>query len=368
VSRRRKLAYALVVVGFVGGLAYAVRAGLHARQFYGFVKAGRVWEGRLHQPDARLGYAPVPGGRGQEVRWNGPPVPVAFDADGFRVVPGEEGKPEESRGRLLAIGCSFTFGLGCRAEEAWPHRAAASLGLRPSNAGVSGYGLASMLLRARDLVPRHSPAMLVVQYSPWLVARSQSPFAPSRFGQVPVPWFRTGGGEDRLETAPPPFTTLTFSLPVAEYRTTPNDLRDFASFFFSVGLPLRMHDDAHLAGYHLARLLGRAPEPEPDRARILRLCYAEIAALGRAAGATVAVVHLGSGVAYEAEEFRTLGSIEGLVLVDAQRALWERLPEATSEAYGRTWHHWEGERLLDLHPNPAAHAVVAEEVARALRR
>jgi hypothetical protein len=55
--------------------------------------------------------------------------------------------------------------------------------------GVSSYGLSEMMVLAKRLVPIQKPDYLLVPYSPWLVGRAQSPFAPTYFGSVVTPYF-----------------------------------------------------------------------------------------------------------------------------------------------------------------------------------
>jgi hypothetical protein len=66
---------------------------------------------------------------------------VVTDAEGYRVAAGGA-RPEGPARRLLAIGDSFTFGVGVDAEDAFPERLAARLGSGwwVRNGGVGGYG------------------------------------------------------------------------------------------------------------------------------------------------------------------------------------------------------------------------------------
>src|SRR5207244_948791 len=127
------------------------------------------------------------------------------------------------------------------AEEAWPFVAAQMLGGTAANAGVCGYGLAQMLLLAERLVPSVAPDYLVVQYSPWLATRAQSPLGPSRFGYLPTPYFFDQDGTAQLQD--PVFRTIVPDLVVDPYRASPRSLGDFVSFVATVALPLHLHDD-----------------------------------------------------------------------------------------------------------------------------
>jgi lysophospholipase L1-like esterase len=56
------------------------------------------------------------------------------------------------------------------------------------------------------------------------------------------------------------------------------------------------------------------------------------------------------------------------VYVDAQATLDAAVPEADKEAYYRRFGHWRGSppQLVDTHPNPAAHRIIAREILRRL--
>jgi hypothetical protein len=59
----------------------------------------------------------------------------------------------------------------------------------------------------------------------------------------------------------------------------------------------------------------------------------------------------------------------GALVVNAQATLDARIPSGRRDDYDRLFGHWRGTppRLVDNHPNPAAHRVVADEVVRAIR-
>ncbi len=141
--------------------------------------AVRVWRGRLlswssprhdmlrllrsaypavHDP--LLGWAPRPGFRGQDNAWG---TRVTIDARGLRahaaVVP-DEGA------RLLALGDSFTFGDEVDDDDTWPARLERRLGRRVWNAGVFGYGLDQMVLRAERLLDAHAFSGVVLAFVP----------------------------------------------------------------------------------------------------------------------------------------------------------------------------------------------------------
>ena len=126
---------------------------------YASIKERSEWEGKLYQRDALLGYSLIPGSTGTQKKPYSPEIPVRIDLQGFRV---PASLPDDRSGRhprLLALGCSYTFGYCCLAEETYPYRQAESLHVQSLNAGVCGYGAAPMLLLARRLIPQYNRNM-----------------------------------------------------------------------------------------------------------------------------------------------------------------------------------------------------------------
>jgi len=129
------------------------------------------------------------------------------------------------------------------------------------NAGVCSGSLAQGLLLARELVPEIEPDCVLLQDSPWLIDRARSEYAPTFLGKIPTPVFVTAASG--IEISRPPFETMAFDLPTAEFRYSPRGLGDFASFLSRLALPLLVHDDwcvgkAELRGVFRAR---RPPAP-----------------------------------------------------------------------------------------------------------
>lgn len=348
--------------------AYGIWTFQRAHRLYGFLKdGGRGWTQRVYKPDAELGFAPVPGAVGGDMLPGGPPIPTRFDQHGFRVpiseVPGAGRRP-----LVLALGDSFTYGAACLAEDAFPHLIARGLGGTALNAGSPSYGLSQVLILARRLIPRHAPDIVLVQYSGLLVARAQARYTHSFFGVMPTPFFAADGAGPRLQ--PPPFGNRVLDLPLTEFRNTPRTVSDYASFLRRAALPLFVHDDAAVAfveaGQRLRLLPAVAADPEP----VVRRVYSEIAELCREHGARMLIVLLGRPPGAE----RRLELQRHAAAVDAELALCRAVDAGCevpvlSKAYLEAYGHFRGSppQLVDSHPNPRAHAVIAEEVLKTIR-
>ncbi len=90
----------------------------------------------LYQPDPPRRYRIAPGFRGSisnQVEFD---TVVSTNSLGLR---GPEAGPKRGL-RILALGDSFTFGVGARQEETWPARLAEILGAEVLNAGAPGFG------------------------------------------------------------------------------------------------------------------------------------------------------------------------------------------------------------------------------------
>jgi hypothetical protein len=360
----------LAAVGVVGG--YALLLGQRSWAAWSFLKSDHLgFRGRVHQADAELGFAAVPGADGFHVFPIGPPIPMRYDEEGFRVPAGTPPGQPRRRPLVMALGCSFTYGDGCRAEDVYVHRVAQELGGTALNAGKCAYGLSQMLLLARKLIPAYQPDYLLVQFSTWLPGRGTSGFARATFGRVPVP-FLLLHEDGRASVHPPVFRTRVFDLPFHEFDNPRRGPGEFARFFFTAAAPLFVHDDLAMAGYAARRALGRLPEEDQERAQrareeLSRAVYAEIGRLAREHGSQMVIVRLSHPLEEHWQRLKELSP--GAIVVNAQAALDAQVPSKSREDYYKRFGHWRGDppRFVDNHPNPAAHRLIAEEIVRAIR-
>ena len=358
----------LLGVALIGG--YVLSLGLRAFYAYTFLKSDhRGFKGKVHRADPELGFAAVPGGQGFHVFPVGPPLPMRYNADELRVPAGDSAASPRRRPFVLALGCSFTYGDACLAEDTYAYRVAEGLGGTALNAGKCAYGLSQMLILARRLVPRYKPEYVLVQFSPWLVGRGTSGFARSTFGLVPVPYLTLADG--RVGLQPPAFRAKVFDLPFPRFDNKKRGLGEFLTFFFTAGAPLFVHDDAAMAIHRLRRLAGRTADGERRQASaagesVNVLVYREIAQICKDNGATMVLVRLSHPEERHHQEMKEL--YRQVVYVNAQAALDAAVPGHDKEDYYRRFAHWRGAPpvLVDTHPNPEAHGLIAREILRRL--
>ncbi|HEX5042501.1 MAG TPA: hypothetical protein VFV75_06320 [Candidatus Polarisedimenticolaceae bacterium] len=366
-NRGKRLAFWSVLLLSLAAFAWLASVVARATAGYLYVKTQPPgWRGRVLRPDPVLGVAPIPGATGEEIIASGFGTPVRFDREGLRI-PVHAPPRGRPRPAVMALGCSFTFGSGCNARETYPARVAHALGGRTLNAAFPGYGLAQMLVQARELVPRHRPEILLVQASPWLPARAARRVRRTRFDLLPTPYFVTGEG-GKPQWRPPLFASKALQLPISPYRETDRALLDWASFVGRIGFPLFLHDDALRLYLHVGRKAGTLPPGAPEQA-ISRLVYPEILRLCRESGTRMVVVVL-EGAGRWTFQASDLGLPPDVLVVDTKPGLYAGLHSADAETYLRAYGQWRGTppHLVDEHPNARAHAIIAEQVLAELGR
>jgi len=330
-------------------------------QFYNYVKSDqRGWSGKVHGVHKGLGYAPIPNSRGSEIMPLGPDIPMRYDKDGFRIPFEDKLNTKNIHPVVLTLGGSFTYGAATHAENTFPYLVGNYLGGSTKNAGVSSYGLSQMVIMAKQLIPRHKPDYVLVQYSPWLVDRAVRPFSPSHYGKFPNPYFVEEDNEDNLVIKLPVFQTKILELPIDEYRKSQKGFSDFLSFLGNVGLPLFLHDDFNMTAYTLTKVLRLKERPTKNRFRVIQHAYGEIFRVSEQNGAKMIIVVLGENHDLVPVQKDLLP--KNVIVVDAHSALINRLPTIDKQSYQRQYNHWRGDppSLVDGHPNEHAHRIIAE--------
>lgn len=330
-------------------------------QFYSYIKSyQRGWSGKVHEAHKELGFAPVPNSRGSEIMPIGPAIPMRYDKDGFRIPVEEQVNTENTHPIVLTLGCSFTYGAATPAKKTFPYLVGKYTGGTTKNAGVCSYGLSQMVIIAKQLIPRHKPDYVIVQYSPWLIERAIRPFAPSYNGKVPNPYYTDEGN---LVIKPPVFQTKVFELPIDNYRNSEEGVVDFFSFLWNVGFPLFLHDDFNMTTYTFAKALRLKDRPTRNRSAVIRHAYGEISKVAEQNGAKLIIVILG-------EDYHPVPVQKDLfpnnaIIVDAHSELLNRLPANDEKSFQKQYSHWRGDppSLVDGHPNEYAHRIIAEKIA-----
>lgn len=323
--------------------------------------------GKLYALHPAAGFVPLANAHGKMRLSDGQSVPTYHDSDGLRALPGvKRGFSGAKHPRILFIGDSFTYGDFTPYQDTFVYRVAEKLGGESINGGVNGYGLAQMVLRARELIPAYKPDYVIVQYSPWLVTRAMSAFGPSYLPiHIPVPYFHDG--VEQQEIALPAYPLLAEEV-LPESLLLSSAFIDKLHLYFSYVIPNLAYDDANFLWFRLKQFLGIRPPASADAAGIIRRSYAEINDLARASGGEMLVLVLSS----DAGPFDVPGELfpPGTRGVNAQLALLQALSNPDNEEYMRQYWRWGGRPLrpIDPHPNKRSHEIIADVVAERIRR
>lgn len=154
--------------------------------------------------DSELGYEPVPGASGTV---HG--QPISYSLDGLRNQ--NLGASPATGPLILALGDSYTEGWSVAGDESWPAHLERDTGRRVLNAGVRGYGLDQMVLRAERLAPRFKPRTIVLAFIGSDIERTTLSFRDFKHKPYFVP---AGEGLD-LRNAPVPTVPISGPLVVA---------------------------------------------------------------------------------------------------------------------------------------------------------
>ena len=130
---------------------------------------------------------------------------------GYRIPIDTDGSAFDTGG-VLSIGCSFTWGDGVEAEEAFAYLTARGLGLSSYNFGVCGYSYASCVLQLRILekrgiLDRLRPSILILGAGKWLYHRSLSPHYPTTGFQFEYAYIGNRDGKIEIRQPPRQFRT-----------------------------------------------------------------------------------------------------------------------------------------------------------------
>ena len=152
-------------------------------------------------PDTRLGFV----GRPNYVSSDGE---LTYDARGRRPTPAPAGAAL-AEPPILVVGDSYAQGNEVNDAEAWPSRLQGLTGQRIVNAGMSGYGIDQMVLRAEIVAAEVKPAAIVLSF----IADDARRAEMKRVWGVEKPYFEQLNGQlvERNVPVPPspdPASTL----------------------------------------------------------------------------------------------------------------------------------------------------------------
>lgn len=257
--RLRRPAARLLLLGF--SLGFALLAAELAVRLVRPQAVMTVSRG-LYQPDPPRRYRIAPGFRGSisnQVEYD---TEVSTNSLGLR---GPEAGPKRGL-RVLALGDSFTFGVGAEQEETWPARLAKILGAEVLNAGAPGFGVPDAVAWYERYGVKLDPDVVVLAVFLANDLQEASPDQPKVAvvdGALVVPG-ETGGLRRWLYYHSHLFRLLKTSLLEGGLRTAlglrePWAVRELRSEFamYSPNLPEELQRGAEATEQAVARLAGR---------------------------------------------------------------------------------------------------------------
>jgi hypothetical protein len=328
------------IVLTLGALEVGLRLSQGASIFYwpNFVLESRKVQTTRNESryvgDPTLGYVPRPGYSA---------AGVTFDNAGFR----RSGEHSEL-GSVLAVGDSFTLGEEVEDGHTWPAYLQGLLNRRVMNAGVSGYGLDQIVLRAERIVADKRPATVIVGFIADDVLRTEM----RRRWSAEKPYFDIENGALVPRNIP---------VPPLDPNTSIGFLQRILGYSFLLDFVLRRLDLTDHWHSDQARV-----HPPGTGEKISCLLMQRLAELKRRSGARVLVVaqydpYVWRSASFAAEQRRLVGGVldcsrqqglEGLDTFDAVAA--NRGKGAPGTLYG------------EWHMNDAGNRLTAELIAGAL--
>jgi lysophospholipase L1-like esterase len=216
----------------------------------------------LYQPDPPRRYRIAPGFRGTISNQLEFDTKVSTNRFGLR---GPEIGPKRGL-RVLALGDSFTFGVGAREEETWPARLAEILGAEVLNAGAPGFGVPDAVAWYEHYGAQLDPDVVVLAVFLANDLQDASPDQPKVAvvdGQLVVPG-ETGGLRRWLYYHSHLFRLVKSSVLEGGLRTMlglrePWAVRELRSEFamYSPNLPEELQRGAEVTEQSVARLAGK---------------------------------------------------------------------------------------------------------------
>jgi hypothetical protein len=318
-----------IVFLFIGSLPLALIAGRAKAKtdlWYAGLKGTLTLDNsKLFTADTLLGYRMIPGARAENaLPYRKDHTAVIIGPDGFRVASGAGVLDTAKRPLLLFLGDSFTYGACCTAEQSFAYRCARQLDASYIDAGAGGYGLAQMLLLAGSLIPRYRPDAVIVQRSPWLLQRSMSPFAPSHFGTLPVPYIAKKG--TYYLACPIRYRMDPLNLPLLYFQKTKKSLGDYLRFALTIGIPLTIADDIDGARTLIGMASGSIPRPAASGPDVERFAFSSIDSLCKSYGARMVTLDL--AFANKARMQPIPGDQVAPLIANADSLLLERLGDS----------------------------------------
>jgi hypothetical protein len=218
------------------------------------------------------------------------------------------------------------------------------------NSAMSGYGFSQMLLKAKRIIPQYKPETVFVQYSDWLVERSQSinnvTIQPL---QISNPFFYESNG--RLELSSPLYSNKQLFVLLRDMAIHRKGFFNQVHTIFQSAF-LSMKLDITNMNIYLQQKVNLMPKPSKNKKEILEYTLAEFQKICAENNCTLVVVGLGE---------QSLEISPSLTYINAEKELQEYAVK-TGKGYDTLYYNWTSDykEVFDSHPNHFAHRKIAE--------
>lgn len=339
--------------------------------YFAFKNQTRGLQGKIFQFDDKLAHKAIPFAEGAHTYHlsdsiNGA-VRIIIDSLGYRTTP-EKKELEKDTFIDLYLGCSFTWGDYCLAENTYSYLVSKELHHNYLNAGCSAYGLAQMLQLAEELIPKYHFKYVFIQYSPWLANRAMSLYGPTFFGYRPFPYFYQEN--DKLKLQYPLFKSDMYDLPSESFKNETITLTDKLKFYLKIGIPVEIIDYAKKEYYSSLVKLEIYPKPTKDKSEVEKYVYNRIFDICEQYKCQPVIVKLGYGYT-SALDSSLFKNHLGVVFVDTDMNLW-KTADFNSKEFSKKYNHWyyteQDTIFIDEHPNNFAHKIIAESILNDLHK
>ncbi len=281
-------------------------------------------------------------------------IPIYTDSNGNRI--SKTNNQADSERKFLFFGCSFTFGEYSDADSTYPFRVSRHFGAQCINTAMTGHGYSQMLAKARKAIPLFKPEVVFVQYSDWLIDRSQSVYNIAlRPLKISNPFFFKDKNGMRL--SPPLYSNRDILKLIVHISVNRTGLLSQVALVLKTGLLMMKHDFISVKIYFLQKLKS-IPAPSQNDEEILEFVLAEFQQLCAENNCKLVVVGINKQKFVVDSGFSYVNTHDALVQ-NAERLKMEYKP---------LYHHWtlHPPTRFDKHPNHYAHHIIASTVIQYL--
>ncbi len=314
----------------------------------------------LFENDPQLGYRLRKEMTGWYVLPSLDSIPVFTGREGHRI----DNRNEPCTDSLLFLGDSFTFGEACLADSTYAFLSSRNLNRCALNFGTGGYGLAQMWHIYINSRPGRT---WIIQWSPWLAERAVRGKLDGKMIIIPTPVLMPDG--DTFSFIPPAYASELFPLSTASelepYRPRANRPKSFLSFLAGPGYTIYSNQLSSECSKFFRS------SPNTDDAEFIHDAFVrKLNKLAITRKDTIIFMLIGYSHRESLLEEKKLKRLSTFPILNASAWLYQQKDSMTESEYESRYMHWDSahSNILDRHPNPLAHRLIADKVIDYFRK